>query len=93
MIDPRGGQFVVSSIELFASGEWLLYGKGRLGNEFAKLCHHYKPPTVEDMLEEYRIKYYNLVTNMGITSKEYERGIKELTSEYADKLQLRKDVE
>lgn len=53
MIDQKGEQFVVSSIELLASGEWLVYGNGKLGNEFAKLCHHHKPQTVEDVLREF----------------------------------------
>jgi hypothetical protein len=53
---------------------------------------HYHAPTVEDVLEEYRVRYYDLVTDMeckNITNDEYVQGIKELASEYAAKLQIR----
>ena len=53
---------------------------------------HHKPPTVEDVLEDYRVKYYDLVTDMeckNITNEEYVQGINELASEYAAKLQIR----
>ena len=55
------------------------------------LRHHHEP-TVEDVLEEYRIRYYDLVTDMeckNITNEEYTRGISSLNAEYAAKLQLR----
>lgn len=59
---------------------------------FADSCRLYNPPTVEDVLEEYRVKYYDLVTDMeckNITNEEYVQGIKELNEMFAAKLQLR----
>jgi len=47
---------------------------------------------VEDVLEDYRVKYYDLVTDMeckNITNEEYVQGIKELNEMFAAKLQLR----
>ena len=53
MVDRNGNQFVVSTIEMLASGEWLVYGNGKLGNELATKCRHHKPPTTEDVLLEF----------------------------------------
>ena len=56
---------------------------------YARLYHK---PTVEDVLEDYRVKYYDLVTDMeckNITNEEYVQGIKELNEMFAAKLQLR----
>lgn len=52
---------------------------------------HVKQTTVEveDILEEYRIRYYGLVTDMEnkrITNDEYARGIKSLNAYYADRI-------
>jgi hypothetical protein len=53
--------------------------------------HHHHEPTVEDVLEEYRVRYYDLVIDMeckNITNDEYVQGIKSLNTEYAKKLRL-----
>lgn len=67
---------------------------GVLHEHFCNEISHYHAPTVEDVLEEYRIRYYDLVTDMeckNITNEEYVQGIKELASEFAAKLQLKED--
>lgn len=87
MVDTNGKRFVVSSIELLASGEWLVYGDGKLGNAFVKLCHHYKPPTVEDVLEEALNKAANLDRKEGYWPSTAD--IANIVSEVAPKLQLR----
>lgn len=53
--------------------------------------HHVKHTTteVEDMLEAYRIRYFDLMTDMEnkrITNDEYARGIKSLNASYADRI-------
>lgn len=80
MVDSNGKPFTVSSIELLDSGAWLVYGIGKLGNAFAKLCHHHKPPTVEDLLWEFAY-----CCEEGATDKSLD----EIVAEYAPKLQLR----
>lgn len=58
-----------------------------------RIRHHHEP-TVVDVLEEYRVRYYDLVTDMeckNITNDEYAQGIKSLNTEYAAKLRLADD--
>lgn len=83
MVDQNGEQFMVSSIELLASGEWILYGIGKLGSEYAKLCHH-KLPTVEDLLDEFASAY----DRIGSEDEEHHKYLN-LIAEYAAKLQLK----
>lgn len=84
MVDSNGERFMVSSIELLVSGEWILYGIGKLGSEYAKLCHHYKPPTVEDVLRVFASHVRN-------DAMKFERISDETIAEYAAKLQLREE--
>ena len=86
MVDSNGEQLLVSSIELLASGEWLVYGNGKLGSVYAKLCHHYKPPTVEDILMAFADHVYN-------EAMKFERVSDEAIAEYAAKLELREEAE
>lgn len=85
MVDSNGEQFTVSSIELLTSGEWLVYGNGKPGTAFAKLCHHYKPPTVEDVLNELCTKAFH--------SREIGANVsyKDVIAEYAKRLQIREE--
>ena len=84
MVDQNGEQFIVSSIELLASGECLVYRKGTLGSEFANLCHH-KPPTVEDVLREFGRGWHEQMNGPETFD------IADYVERYAAKLQLRKE--
>ena len=78
---------------LLNSDGWVVSAKDPRGEwvEPTLLTHHHEP-TVEDVLEEYRIRYYDLATDMeckNITNEEYAHGISSLNAEYAAKLQLK----
>lgn len=91
--------FIVKRLKYSEKHGWMIGGAARddlseYGLYAPFNCHHHKPPTVEDVLEEYRVKYYDLVTDMeckNITNEEYVQGIRELASEFAKRLQLREE--
>lgn len=87
MVDSNGEQFTVSSIELLACGEWIVYGNGKLGSVYAKLCHHYQPSTVEDVLEEALNRAANLDRKEGYWPSAAD--ITNIVNEVAPKLQLK----
>ena len=87
MVDQNGERFIVSSIELLAIGEWIVYGNGKLGSELAKLCHHYKPSTVEGVLEKALKRAANLDRKEGYWPSAAD--ITNIVNEIAPKLQLR----
>ena len=93
MVGDETDRFVVSELDFtdkrvhvcgFVDGVRYIYVP-------SKIVHYHKP-AVEELLEEYRVKYYDLVTDMeckNITNEEYVQGIRELAAEYAAKLQLK----
>jgi len=98
MADQEKDRFVVSGLDFSDTyvGVCKIIGI-RYGIEYpyqpSKIVHYHKP-TVEEVLEEYRVRYYDLVTDMeckNITNEEYVRGIRELATEYAAKLQLKEE--
>ena len=88
-------EYIACEMYLDGTYEWFVRGHDTSAPLVkAKHVTVMKPPTVEDVLEDYRVKYYNLVTDIGcknITNEEYVQGIKELESEFAEKLQLRNE--
>ena len=57
---------------------------------YPERLRHYHKSTIEDILKEYCIKYYNLMTSIkdkSITGKEYTQAIEALDAEYVQKLQ------
>ena len=84
-----GSLFEVEYMQLKKEG-WLLVEKGGWCHD-SKECHHRHKPTVEDVLEEYRVRNFDLVIDMeckNITNDEYVQGINSLNAEYAAKLCL-----
>ena len=90
-VDGGSGVYIVGNMTCCTDG-WLVgTNRGQIGRP-EEDAHHHKSPTVEDVLEDYRVKYYDLVTDMeckNITNEEYVQGIKELNETFAAKLQLR----
>ena len=88
-------EYIACEMHQDGTCEWFVRGHDTSASlEKAKHVTVMKPPTVEDVLEEYRVKYYDLVTDMeckNITNEEYVQGIRELTSEFAERLQLKED--
>lgn len=97
MVDDKKERFVVSEIDYSASCVCVFGITSGVGNLYRPSeIVHYHEPTVEEVLEEYRVRYYDLVTDMeckNITNEEYVRGIRELATEYAAKLQLKEQQE
>lgn len=95
MVDHEKNRFVVSEIDYSASCVCVFGITSGVGNLYRPSeIVHYHEPTVEEVLEEYRVRYYDLVTDMEckkITNEEYVRGISELATEYAAKLQLKEE--
>lgn len=84
--------FEVEYMQLKKEG-WSLVGNGGWCHN-SKECHHHHKLTVEDVLEEYRVRNFDLVVDMEckkITNDEYVQGIDSLNAEYAAKLRLAED--
>lgn len=89
MVGDGGRPFKVYSIE-FSKDTCRICGNGVYTDPVE--CRHYSQPTVQELLEEYRIRTYSLsrrFANDSMTVVEYNESIKRLNDELAKVLQIR----